>query len=66
MHTCVGGTLNHDDPHLFNPNENNKQIKNVNQPCKLDAYESLYISFKDNLLNIVDCPIQSNLFTLAE
>lgn len=57
--------LNNDAPHLFDPNQNYKIIKAVSQPYKLDAYESLYISVTDNLLNIDDCPIQSNLFTLV-
>lgn len=69
MHTSIAAHVydsNNDEPHLFDPIENYKLIKNVNQPCKLDAYESLYISINDKLLNIDECPIQSNLFALAK
>lgn len=59
--------LDNESPHFFDPIlENYKLIKTVNQPYKLDAYESLYISNGENLINIDASPIESNLFTLAK
>jgi hypothetical protein len=43
-----------------------KLIKSVNDPHLLDAWESLYINTRDNLMNNGEPPIVSTLFTFAK
>jgi hypothetical protein len=43
-----------------------KLLERVNEPHKLDAYESLYIAKADKLMNTGEAPIVSKLFTYAK
>lgn len=55
--------LNHSEPHnVFSFENNVRLLKNVNNPTKLDAYESLFISINDNLMNLEPGAIESPLF----
>jgi hypothetical protein len=41
-------------------------MKQVDNPCELDAYESLFIELGQNLMNEGDAPISSKLFSLGD
>jgi hypothetical protein len=41
-------------------------IKEISNPLILDAWESLYLSSKDNLMNVGEAPIKSSLFKYAQ
>ncbi|XP_055847146.1 uncharacterized protein LOC129912767 [Episyrphus balteatus] len=59
--------LTHTEPHNMTPLlDNYKLIKSVPLPSKLDAYESINMSITENLMNIEESPITSNLFALAK
>ena len=50
--------------HNITPLDNVKLIKNVNDPKKLDAYESIFIAKEKYLMNLEKGPIESPLFDL--
>jgi len=59
--------LDNTAPHkIISFDENVKLIKQVTNPIKLDAYESIYISSSQNLMNLEDGPINSPLFKILK
>ncbi|XP_036322153.1 uncharacterized protein LOC118736162 [Rhagoletis pomonella] len=56
--------LNNTRPHnSISMEENVRLLKNVRNPAKLDAYESLFISINNNLMNLEPGAINSPLFS---
>jgi len=59
--------IDNERPHkIVSFDENVKLIKNVTNPIKLDAYESVYISSSRNLMNLDEGPINSPLFEILK
>ena len=55
---------NHSSKHNINSLDNVKLIKHINDPKKLDAYESIFITKEKHLMNLEKGPIESPLFDL--